>query len=70
MSLGFWNVRGLNKPSKMHEIKWFLHNNKLGLFGLLETRVKACNTDRISTRLGLSWEFSTNYASHPGEESG
>ncbi|XP_074288700.1 uncharacterized protein LOC141613857 [Silene latifolia] len=41
--MGFWNVRGLNNPIKQQEIRWFLHQNKIGLFGLLETKIKGSN---------------------------
>ncbi|XP_074293143.1 uncharacterized protein LOC141620078 [Silene latifolia] len=39
-SLGFWNVRGLNDLNKQKVVKWFMHNNGVGLFGLLETKLK------------------------------
>lgn len=65
MNIGFWNIRGLNKPNKQPEVKWFIHNNKIGLFGLLETRAKALNADRICNSFP-NWSYSTNYASHPG----
>ncbi|XP_074308223.1 PKS-NRPS hybrid synthetase cheA-like [Silene latifolia] len=36
--IGFWNIRGLNSPSKQKYVKWFLHHHNVGLFGLLETK--------------------------------
>ncbi|XP_074290277.1 uncharacterized protein LOC141617008 [Silene latifolia] len=39
-NIGFWNFRGLNSPTKQNTIKWFLHHYHVGLFGLLETKVK------------------------------
>ena len=34
-----WNVRGMNDPFKLKEIKDFLHINKVNVCALLETRV-------------------------------
>ncbi|XP_074313712.1 uncharacterized protein LOC141648900 [Silene latifolia] len=39
-SIGFWNVRGLNDLNKQKVAKWFMHNHGVGLFGLLETKLK------------------------------
>ncbi|XP_074291447.1 uncharacterized protein LOC141618246 [Silene latifolia] len=38
--IGMWNIRGMNLPNNQHEIKRFLLQNKVGLFGLLETKQK------------------------------
>lgn len=65
MNMGFWTIRGLNNSSKQQEIKWFLHNNKVGLFGLLGTRVKALKAMKVCCGLDSNWSITTNYASHP-----
>lgn len=52
MNMGFWNVRGLNSLTKIQEIKWFIHDNKEGLFSLLETTVKSSNGLRIYNGIG------------------
>lgn len=56
-----WNVRGLNNPVKIREIKQFVLNNKLTLFALLETGVKAHNHERIMNKFGRQWKWAHNY---------
>ncbi|XP_074299597.1 uncharacterized protein LOC141630732 [Silene latifolia] len=65
-SLGFWNVRGLNNPIKQQEIKWFLHQNKLGLFGLLETKIKGSNWIKVRNNICEDWVICTNNITHKG----
>lgn len=38
-----WNIRGLNWPNKQEDVRAFLYSTKLGLVGLLETKVKDHN---------------------------
>ena len=35
-----WNIRGLNLPNKQEDLKIFLHSNKVGFIGLLETKIQ------------------------------
>ncbi|XP_074288263.1 uncharacterized protein LOC141613430 [Silene latifolia] len=65
-NIGFWNIRGLNSLNKQKEIKWFLHSNKIGLFGLIETRVKSSNWIRVRNNICSSWAISTNNGVHKG----
>ncbi|XP_074282854.1 uncharacterized protein LOC141607401 [Silene latifolia] len=58
--IGFWNIRGLNKWNKQGDIRRFLHINKIGLFGLVETRVKIKNKDRIQAGFGSPWQIIDN----------
>ncbi|KAL9227740.1 hypothetical protein vseg_003392 [Gypsophila vaccaria] len=64
--IGFWNVRGLNSLAKQKKIKWFLHSNKVELFGLLETRVKSNNMNKVVPNVCCGWSFCTNIYAHPG----
>ncbi|XP_074283590.1 uncharacterized protein LOC141608133 [Silene latifolia] len=48
------------------EVKWFLHNNKVGVFGLLETRVKVDFINKVHQGIGTHWSLVTNIASHEG----
>ena len=50
-----WNVRALNCHNKWEDIKNFLHANKVGLVGLLETRVKLYNVDVTRGNLFQNW---------------
>ena len=45
-----WNIRGLNWPNKQKDVKSFLYSNKVGLIGLLETKVKVKNVESWQQR--------------------
>ncbi|XP_074305422.1 uncharacterized protein LOC141640587 [Silene latifolia] len=64
--IGFWNVRGLNSPAKQEYIRWFLHHHQVGLFGLLETKVKPSSLNKISSNICNGWCLSTNSSYHKG----
>ncbi|XP_074283367.1 uncharacterized protein LOC141607916 [Silene latifolia] len=63
---GFWNIRGLNNPNKQKHIKWFLHHHNIGLFGLLETKVKPSSLNSIRQNICEGWCISTNSQWHKG----
>ncbi|XP_074277270.1 uncharacterized protein LOC141600911 [Silene latifolia] len=65
-SFGFWNVRGLNDLNKQKIVKWFMHNNGVGLFGLLETKLKPSNLLNKATTICDGWSISTNCSWHKG----
>ncbi|XP_074305402.1 uncharacterized protein LOC141640530 [Silene latifolia] len=65
-SIGFWNVRGLNDLNKQKVVKWFMHNNGVGLFGLLETKIKPSSLLKKNTTLCEGWSVSTNFSWHKG----
>ncbi|XP_074282906.1 uncharacterized protein LOC141607456 [Silene latifolia] len=65
-SIGFWNVRGLNDLNKQKVVKWFLHNNEVGLFGLLETKLKPGTLLNKNTSICDGWRISTNCSWHKG----
>ncbi|XP_074301473.1 uncharacterized protein LOC141632867 [Silene latifolia] len=65
-SIGFWNVRGLNDLNKQKVVKWFLHNNGVGLFGLLETKLKPGTLLNKPTSICDGWSISTNCSWHKG----
>ena len=46
-----WNIRGLNWPHKQVDVSIFLHSNKVGLIGLLETKVKEKNVEKIAAKV-------------------
>ncbi|XP_074289369.1 uncharacterized protein LOC141614523 [Silene latifolia] len=56
----------MNNPNKQLDIRRFLHQNKIGLFGLVETKIK--EHDFLSTlhNLGHYWEGVNNNYYHPG----
>ncbi|XP_062104406.1 uncharacterized protein LOC133815604 [Humulus lupulus] len=61
-----WNVQGLNNPNKQNEIKYLISNKKIGLVGLLETRVKTQKLGEVYIRMFARWCFSSNNAWHKG----
>ncbi|XP_074297814.1 uncharacterized protein LOC141628593 [Silene latifolia] len=44
-------MRGLNSPAKQEIIKWFLHQYQVGLFGLLETKVKPMSLNSVRNNI-------------------
>ena len=57
-----WNVRGINSPQKQQEDKNFIEKHRVGLVGLLETRVKAPKLGTLYVRMFSKWCFTTNIA--------
>lgn len=66
--IGFWNARGLNKPHKQKEMNLLMNNQKVGLFSLLETKIKRGKAQQASLNLCNGWSFNTNPAQHPGRK--
>ncbi|XP_070046258.1 uncharacterized protein [Nicotiana tomentosiformis] len=64
--IGFWNARGLNKPHKQKEMNLFMNNQRVGLFGLLETKIKRAKAQQAAFNLCNGWSFTTNLVKHPG----
>ncbi|XP_057249345.1 uncharacterized protein LOC130590807 [Beta vulgaris subsp. vulgaris] len=65
-SVGFWNIRGLNILTKHGDVRTLLSHHKCGLFGLLETRVKPKNVDKVYPRVCPNWSIVANYSYHKG----
>ncbi|KAL9227737.1 hypothetical protein vseg_003389 [Gypsophila vaccaria] len=63
--IGFWNARGMNRCRKRKEIDFFLKNNNIGLFGLLETKIRNKALHRAAINFN-SWSISTNNGYHNG----
>jgi len=47
-NLASWNIWGLNWPNKQEDVKIFLHENKIGLVGLLETKIKENKVEKVA----------------------
>ena len=45
-----WNIRGLDWPSKQEDLKAFLHTQKVGMIGLMETKIKLINDSVVAAR--------------------
>ena len=60
-----WNIRGLNWPNKQEEVKIFQCTNKVGLLGLLETKIKLSKVDSIGQRMFPNWRWHYNFQNNP-----
>ncbi|XP_021756192.1 uncharacterized protein LOC110721363 [Chenopodium quinoa] len=59
--IGFWNVRGMNKSGKLCDVLWILRHHNMGLFGLLETKVKVKIFGKVFENFGREWSVITNH---------
>ncbi|KAL0381232.1 UNVERIFIED_CONTAM: hypothetical protein Sangu_0187500 [Sesamum angustifolium] len=50
MRIGFWNVRGFNRPLKHNGVAHLIKNNQLCLLGILETKLTTSAIARIINR--------------------
>ncbi|XP_074283153.1 uncharacterized protein LOC141607698 [Silene latifolia] len=49
-----------------NNVKWFIHNKDIGLFGLIETKVNGANVSNISSSMLDGWCVTTNSSCHKG----
>jgi exonuclease III len=61
MIIGCWNVRGLNDPIKHSALRPLIHQERIALFGLVETRVRDKNKNNVSQLLLRNWSFLYNF---------
>jgi len=61
MIIRCWNVRGLNDPIKHSALRRLIHQERITLLGLVETRVRDKNKDNVSQLLLRNWSFLYNY---------
>lgn len=54
-------MRGLNSPHKYTYVKWFLEHRGIGLYVLLESRVRRGKFPIVFTRFGNRWSIATIY---------
>lgn len=64
VSILSWNVRGLNAPNKQKEIKLLCNEERVGLIGLLETKVKQNKVDQLANKMFGVWQYITNLEHH------
>ncbi|KAG5544421.1 hypothetical protein RHGRI_016993 [Rhododendron griersonianum] len=61
ISLGAWNVRGLNDPLKQKEVHSMIKVHRLGMMGVVEAKVRPENIDHVVKRcFPHSWSFLHN----------
>ena len=59
-----WNVRGINGVQKQIEVRSFIHQQYVGLVGLLESKIKASNLGSLYQRMFSGWCFTSNSSFH------
>ena len=64
MKISSWNIRGLNQSLKQIEISKFILANELDVLGILETKVRMHNLDKIKKALPNHWTFISNCQSN------
>ena len=50
MSIGVWNIRGLNKAVKQKEVIDVIKDNNLGICDVVETHVNCLNLKNVCCR--------------------
>ncbi|XP_021727814.1 uncharacterized protein LOC110694925 [Chenopodium quinoa] len=52
----------MNKPGKLCDVLCFMRHHNMGLFGLLETKVRGKNFRRVFGNFGRDWSVITNHS--------
>lgn len=65
MSLITWNIRGLNDSNKIQVVKKLLGKKHVSFVGLLETRVRSSNVNKVTKKLEGKWRWIENYDYSP-----
>ena len=60
MSIGAWNVRGLNKAVKQKEVIDVIRSNNLGICAVVESHVKVLNLKNIFVKTFGQWDWISN----------
>jgi hypothetical protein len=64
MNFLFWNIRGVNHPSKQKEVKSMIQRHNISLVCLIETKVQEHNVDRVKSCIVPEWDYVANYNCH------
>lgn len=67
LSSFFWNVRGLNDPTKHRPFVSWLNSNKLTFKAILETHIKQPFLSPIISSICPNWKFTSNHSADPDE---
>lgn len=60
MKIACWNVRGINIYAKQRALKDFIAYHRLNVLGILETKVKSLNKEKIKMVICPNWEIVEN----------
>ncbi|KAI7989755.1 hypothetical protein LOK49_LG13G00203 [Camellia lanceoleosa] len=65
MTMGVWNIRGLNEPIKQKEVHYWITSPKLSLCGIVETKVQRdVLTSVLRNCLPSQWAFIDNFGTN------
>ncbi|XP_062080392.1 uncharacterized protein LOC133785152 [Humulus lupulus] len=56
-NIGSWNVRGLNNKDKQDSVLEFCNVNKIGVGGVLETKLKGNKVQELMDKKFANWDF-------------
>ncbi|XP_021724734.1 uncharacterized protein LOC110692050 [Chenopodium quinoa] len=62
INLCTWNVRGLNDPAKVTEVKNLINTHNIKVIALFETRIKPQNCSKYVKKFGRHWQWEMNYS--------
>ncbi|KAL7612679.1 hypothetical protein Lser_V15G05847 [Lactuca serriola] len=60
MSIGVWNIRGLNKVVKQKEVIDVIRDNNLGICAVVESHVKILNLKNVCSKTFGNWDWISN----------
>jgi hypothetical protein len=55
-----WNVRGLNNLISQNQVKMMMHENGIGICGLLETHLRANKIEKTCNNVFGRWKWISN----------
>ena len=55
-----WNIRGMNHPQKQQEAANFVRNYRVGLFALLENKLRLNMIQQVRNKVAPGWESLDN----------
>ncbi|XP_021860322.1 uncharacterized protein [Spinacia oleracea] len=62
ISICTWNIRGLNDPSKVTEVRRVVNTHNIKVIAILETRVKSGKYTAVLNKFGRQWSWDNNYS--------
>lgn len=60
-----WNIRGINDPFEIKEVKAFLFSQKVEVCAMFKTRVRCHNAGKVQKSFGKDWSWFCNYSHSP-----
>ena len=58
--IGIWNIKSMNNGKKQKEIKKFIYEEKIHVFSVIETHVKASRLQDVCNKVFGQWDWVSN----------